>query len=152
MIDLDEFDLVDQLDEDLPDPLAFTPVPLQRARRNGWTPQRQADFIRALAALGNASRAAKAVGMTKQSAYHLAARPGAESFVRAWDMAALMGYETQLSAVIDRALNGVTTPRYYKGKLVGTRHRFDHASAIAAIDSRPPPRMRNKVARSRPPL
>ena len=67
MTGLDELDLLDQL-EDLPDPLAFTPVPLLRTRRNGWTPQRQRDFIRALEATGNVSRAARAVGVTKQSA------------------------------------------------------------------------------------
>jgi hypothetical protein len=65
---------------DLSKPLPeFTPVPL-RARRDGWTPERQFAYVVALAAFGHGGRAAHAVEMTEQSACRLRRRPGAAAF------------------------------------------------------------------------
>jgi hypothetical protein len=128
--------------EDADDLLVFTPVPLT-PRHNGWTPRRQRDFIAALAVMGVVSRAARAVGMTKQAAYKLRARPGAESFATAWDVALAEGYDRAYELAVDQALNGITTPRFYKGRQVGTRHRYDYRLAMAAlIPPRGPPRTR----------
>jgi hypothetical protein len=63
---------------------AFTPVP-GRARRDGWTEERQRAFIAALDGTGCVGRAAAAVGMSRKSAYRLRRRKGAESFAAAWD-------------------------------------------------------------------
>ena len=71
--------------------LAFTPVPAQRKRADGWTPEIQQCFIRALQAMGSVGQAAKAVGMNRRSAYRLIDRPGAESVAAAWDRALSMG-------------------------------------------------------------
>lgn len=130
-------------------PLAFTPVALERVHHNGWTVQRQRDFITALSEMGNVLRAARAVGMTKQAAYALRKRPGAESFASAWDLALHMGYDEMFARAIDRARNGIATPIFYKGKQVATRHSFDYRLAMAALNGSPPPplRSRNKVAR-----
>lgn len=57
----------------------FTPVPL-RYRHDGWTPERQRDYVAALARTGHAGKAARAVGMTEQSAAKLRRRPDAASF------------------------------------------------------------------------
>ena len=129
------------------DPLAFTAVPGAGMRHDGWTPRRQYDFIQALAVMGVVSRAARAVGMSKQSAYKLRDRPGAESLVAAWDVALAMGYDRAYELAVEQARNGITTPRFYKGKQVGTRHRYDHRLAMAALDPPAPPPPRNKVAR-----
>lgn len=69
-------------DEDkafLPAPPAFTPVPV-RHRKDGWTPERQLQYVAALARTGHAGKAARAVGMTEQSAAKLRRRPDAASF------------------------------------------------------------------------
>lgn len=131
------------------DPLAFVPVPLKQVRHDGWTEQRQRDFIAALAAMGSVRHAVRAVGMTKQSAYKLRDRSGAESFAAAWDIALLMRYDAVYDLAMERALKGVTTPLFYRGKQVGTRHHFDHRLAIAALNGTPPmpPALRNKVTR-----
>jgi hypothetical protein len=63
---------------------SFTPVPV-RARRDGWTAERQHAFIAALARTGCVGRAALEVGMSRESAYRLRRRRGAESFAAAWD-------------------------------------------------------------------
>ena len=62
----------------------FLPVPL-RARADGWTPERQAGFIGLLAETGSVAEAARRVGMTRESAWRLRRRVGAESFAHAWD-------------------------------------------------------------------
>ena len=132
------------------DVLAFTPVPLQRVQANGWTPRRQRDFIQSLSVIGNVHRAAKAVGMTKQSAYGLRSRAGAESFAAAWDVALEIGYDRHYEVAIQRARYGIEVPCFYKGKQVGTRRRFDYRLAITVLDANPAPARaspRKKVAR-----
>ncbi len=64
----------------------FYPVPT-RSRRDGWTVQRQTDFLGHLAETGSVMGACEAVGMSRNSAYRLRARPDAESFAAAWDAA-----------------------------------------------------------------
>jgi hypothetical protein len=127
------------------DPLGFTPVPTLRARHDGWSPRHQGDFILALAAMGNVSRAAKAVGRSATSAYNLRKRPGAESFAEAWDTALDMAYDRNLAAAMDRATNGILVERFYRGKLVSTARRFDYRLALAVLAS--PTEPRKKVAR-----
>ena len=63
---------------------SFVPVPV-RARRDGWTAERQVAFIAALARTGCIGKAARAAGMSRESAYRLRRRKGAESFAAAWD-------------------------------------------------------------------
>lgn len=62
----------------------FTPVPC-RARRDGWTADRQRAFIAALACTGCVGKAAREAGMSRESAYRLRRRRGAEGFAAAWD-------------------------------------------------------------------
>ena len=62
---------------------AFNTVPV-RGRKDGWTVERQREFIRLLHVRPNIGEAAKAVGMSRRSAYRLRERPGAESFAAAW--------------------------------------------------------------------
>jgi hypothetical protein len=65
---------------------AFYPVPT-RTRRDGWTIERQADFLGMLAETGSVIGACEALGMSRKSAYRLRALPGGESFAAAWDAA-----------------------------------------------------------------
>lgn len=123
------------------DPFPFTPVPV-RARHDGWTPDRQRQFIHALSIMGVVARAARAVGVSATAAYNLRERPDAAEFAAAWDLALQMGRDRAFEVAIDRAINGVVVPRFYRGKQVGTRHRYDHRLALAAINqpSKPPAR------------
>jgi len=57
----------------------FTPVPL-RHRIDGWTPERQRSYVALLRKSGLAVQAARAVGMTPQSAARLRRRPEGASF------------------------------------------------------------------------
>lgn len=115
------------------DPLAFVPVPTLRARHDGWHPQRQRDFIRVLAATGSVTRAVRAVGSSKQSAYKLRERAHAESFAAAWKVALQMGYDRAFEAAVDQAENGVVVPQFYRGRVIGTYRRHDIRLMIAVL-------------------
>ncbi|MEI4508864.1 hypothetical protein WBQ88_19640 [Sphingopyxis sp. CCNWLW253] len=113
--------------------LAFTPVPQQRCRADGWTPVTQANFIRALEAMGSVGKAARAVGMGRASAYRLRERPDAASFACAWDRAIATGRIHQFSIAMDRALNGVTVVRVFKGGAIDVSGGPDMAIVNAIL-------------------
>ncbi|MGK6319079.1 hypothetical protein [Sphingomonas sp. DT-204] len=119
-----------EAEDELP---AFTPVPMTRSRRDGWTPARQRAFIAALADSGVVAGAARAVGMGATSAYNLRRRPGAESFAAAWDLVQDDARERAFAYVLDQALRGAVWPRLYRGRVVGLVHRFDTRAAMAAL-------------------
>jgi len=90
---------------------AFTPVAQQRHRADGWTPDTQANFIRALSAMGSVGKAERAVGMGRASAYRLRERSHAASFAAAWDSAISTGRMHQFSvAMMDRAIDVSSGP------------------------------------------
>ena len=120
------------LDDDDPLP-EFTPVPLSRSRRDGWTVERQRAFIAALARTGVVAAAARAVGMGVTSAYNLRRRPGAESFARAWTIVETDARERAFAFVADQAINGTTRPRFYRGRFIGMTHRYETRLALAAL-------------------
>lgn len=102
----------------------FDPVRL-RARHDGWTPDRQTEFIEALAACGCVEEASRYVSMTATSAYRLRNRHDAKSFAAAWSAALDVGTKRLDDAAFARALNGVETPIFFQGQQIGVRRRFD---------------------------
>ena len=100
---------------------AFTPVPRQVDRSNGWKPHVQQAFIEALADTGSVKAACERVNRSTHGAYHLRRQPGAEEFAAAWEAAVDLGMRRVEDIAMDRALNGVEVPVYSYGKLVGTR-------------------------------
>ncbi len=94
---------------------AFDPVAVQR-RQDGWTPERQADFIAALSECGCVDEACKRVGMGTSSAYALRRRLEAQSFRLAWDAALDVAIERLADAAVSRAIKSVSTPVFYKGE------------------------------------
>lgn len=117
-----------------PDSIPFTPAPSATNRRDGWTAERQRRFIELLALTGAITAAARGVGKSAWSAYKLRERPGAEEFARAWDIAQQMAGDRVYAQAIDRALNGVEVPRFYRGRQVGTVRRPDYRLAHKVLD------------------
>ena len=117
----------------------FYPVPT-RTRRDGWTVQRQADFLGMLAETGSVMGACEAVGMSRKSAYALRARPGAESFAAAWDAALGAPVRKVTAPDLDfLALRGPRPPGHVPrplSRIVGPARRFRAAAAGAAARSR----------------
>ena len=108
----------------------------EHERHNGWTPARQAAFLRELAATHNVSAAARAVGMSRQSAYKLRTRLQGAPFDKAWEAAFLTRFDALAEAALDRALHGVEVPHYYNGELVGTSRRYDERLTLALLAAR----------------
>jgi hypothetical protein len=120
---------------DLPlDALAFAPAPV-RARKDGWTAARQIAFINRLALTGSPGAAARAVGMSRESAYRLRARPGAAGFAAAWDEALGWGESRAIDLGMERAILGEAVPVMYRGRRIGTRLRYDNCLVIATLNA-----------------
>jgi hypothetical protein len=58
-----------------------------KVRRDGWTAERQLRFLDALGRTRSVTRAARAAGMSRESAYRLRRRREAALFAAAWDQA-----------------------------------------------------------------
>lgn len=138
------------MEQEPDDPFDFTPV-ATALRADGWSAARQRDFIAELATHGGVAAAARAVGMTPQSARRLRARPDAASFVRAWEAAVEQGRCVALDEAMRIAREGRLVPVIRRGKLIGHRRcfdsrllfaacygapmqRFDYAAAVARLD------------------
>jgi hypothetical protein len=119
--------------------VTFTPVPV-RPRSDGWTRQKQVDFIQALAATACVEEACRAVGMSDRSAYALRSRPRARSFRGAWDAALDIGMQRLEQAAFGRAVQGVARPVFYKGEQVGEWREYDERLAMFLLRYRRPDR------------
>ncbi len=119
----------------------FRPVPV-RARRDGWTVRRQCAFLAELYFTGSVAAAARAVGMTRESAHRLRVRPGAESFAAAWDrVLAQPGAgridepqvdhrkitDCDLAARMER---GFVKPVIYRGRMTAIKERADNTTLL----------------------
>ncbi len=90
-----------------------------------WCSARMADFLRGLAVTQCVAEAARAVGMSRQSAYRLRARLKGQPFDIAWEAAFQHGYDELAQVALERALHGTEVPVFHKGELVGSYRRFD---------------------------
>ena len=124
--------LVDITDE----PIAFTPVPRQRNRRNGWTECAQRAFIAALEECGCIARSARAVGMSPRSVYRLLEAEGADSFAAAVDQAVARGVERVRGEAMLRALHGSWVPVVRRGRVVRMEFRHNDKLAIGILSGR----------------
>ncbi len=98
--------------------------PARAAHHNSWDRTKMTTFLRELAASQSVSQAASAVGLSRQSAYKLRDRLVGTPFALGWEVALEAGI-THPHAMLDRAINGVEVPHYYKGELVGTSRQYD---------------------------
>jgi hypothetical protein len=124
---------------------AFYPVPT-RTRRDGWTAERQADFLGMLAETGSVIGACEAVGMSRKSAYRLRALPGAGSFAAAWD------------AALGLPGRKVTSPRHnpvnchplvrlvmFRGRYRGAWYNAASGALVSSVRRRERPRQDDKM-------
>ena len=123
--------------DDLPDFLRFTPVAM-RARHDGWTEAAQRRFILSLARGDGPSVAARREGKSRQTAYALRKKEGAESFAAAWDAAQdfARGIGVALKAALpDMRDDVMLVPRYYRGRLIGFVQRSDHRALFRTLSA-----------------
>lgn len=119
---------------------AFTPVPL-RPRRDGWSPVRQAEFLGLLAQTRCVSKAAALVGKSRESAYRLRGKAGAEEFAAAWD--AILGVpgaadikgcaKVTLESLIQQIRQDRYRPILRGGRYVATIKKPDNSALLALL-------------------
>jgi hypothetical protein len=96
----------------LPEPETYDPaeyrwVPVRRRPRyDGWTEEKQRRFIEVLADTGLVGHAAKAVGMSRESARQLRRSPHGAAFDRAWDAARRHAGRELEDIAFERAIEG----------------------------------------------
>jgi hypothetical protein len=116
--------------------LRFRPVPV-RARRDGWTPALQRRFILNLARGMGPAEAARRLGRSRQTAYALRVKAGAEAFAAAWDAAVEFarraGAMPRPPLPTERGIETIWVPRYYRGRLVGFVAREDVRGAMRRL-------------------
>jgi hypothetical protein len=104
--------------------LDFEPVP-RKARYDGWTPERQRAFIAALAETGSVKAACRRINMSQEGAYYLRRQNGADSFRAAWAAALDHGVQNLADIAIDRAIEGVSVPVFFRGEQVGEKRWYN---------------------------
>jgi hypothetical protein len=108
-------------------------TPQLRARIDGWTPERQRLFCETLADCGLVIHAAKAVGMSPQSAYTLRRRVEGRSFALAWDAAFFLARQRLIDDAIAGAVEGNVDVIIKDGEVIGERRRKDSRVLLGAI-------------------
>ncbi len=114
---------------DAADRLAFEPVPL-RHRHDGLTPQKQREFVEALADCGVVREAAARIGISEQAINRVRRRPDARDFDRACEAAHMFGARRLRSIAWERAIEGTLKCHYYRGELVGQERVYDNRLLI----------------------
>ncbi len=125
-------------------PPFFHPVAL-RTRRDGWTVARQCGFLAQLYVGGSVAAAARAVGMSRASAYRLRGRAGAEDFAWGWDHVLTPPGSgrrarfrpdwrkvTQM-ALVERLESGLVQPVLYRGEMKGIRWKPDDSALFRLL-------------------
>lgn len=125
----------------------FTPVPSQRNRHDGWTPERQRGFIEALADTGSVEAACRHVNMSTAGAYRIRRLPEATSFREAWAAALDLGVQRLEDVAMERALNGVEEPYCVRGEEVFTRTRYNDRLLMFMLRNRAPDRFGHSATR-----
>ena len=115
---------------------AFTAVPRQRERHDGWTPERQRRFIAALADTGSVKAAAHAVNMTPEGAYLLRRHEQGGEFRKAWEAALACGVQQLEDIAMERARYGIEVPVYHFGAVVGTRRVYNDSLLMFLLRNR----------------
>ncbi|QDZ08938.1 hypothetical protein FPZ24_16865 [Sphingomonas panacisoli] len=110
------------------DPADYRWVPVRRTPRyDGWTEEKQRRFIETLADTGLVGAAAKAVGMSRNSAYKLRRSGHGGAFARAWDAARHHAGGLIEDIAFERAIEGVEHEVYNDcGEVVGARLVHDN--------------------------
>ena len=105
--------------------LSFAPYVHRAPRRNSITPQRQREFIAALAATGIVTQAALSIGASLEALYRLRNQPGAEGFAAAWEAAIDRGIARLEDCALERAIHGVERVVMRRGEVVGRWVHYD---------------------------
>jgi hypothetical protein len=123
--------LSDCLDESLAETF---PAGGRKPRHDGWTPEAVSGFVRHLAATGIVEHAARAVGLSAQSAYAFRNRRQGRAFARMWDAVLVHRARARVASELQaRSIAGCVSIRKRDGVVVGEYHYYDNRLAMALL-------------------
>lgn len=108
----------------------------RRPRHDGWTIERQKNFIETLAATASVVDACRYVGLSKQSANKLYGR--SPQFRAAWDDALKASVGVLAATAFDRAVNGTQEQVWHNGRMIGFREKHHDRLLIYLLRVRDP--------------
>jgi hypothetical protein len=108
----------------------------RRARHDGWTIERQKEFIETLAATASVSDACRYVGLSRQSAHKLYQR--SPQFRAAWDDALKASVNVLAATAFDRAVNGTQEQVWHEGRMVGFKEKHHDRLLLYLLRVRDP--------------
>lgn len=112
--------------------------PPRRHRRDGFSPERQEEFVRHLRDTGSMTDAAKLTGISRSTAYNLYNSPDAAAFRAAVDEALDATQGLLEATALERAIKGQEEIVYYKGRRVGVRWKYDNRLLMSLLRARNP--------------
>ena len=107
-----------------------------RSLHDGFGPERQHEYLIALAECGSVEEACRRVGISHTAAYALRRRGDAIHFRRAWEAALDFAVSRIADAAFARALHGTVRPIFYKGEQVGERRHYDERLTMFILRTR----------------
>ena len=112
---------------------AFTPVPLRARSGTGV----KAEFLGLLAQTRCVSKAAALVGKSRESAYRLRGKAGAEEFAAAWDAILGVPESRQRKVTLESLIRQIRQDRYRPilrgGRYVATIKKPDNSALLALL-------------------
>jgi hypothetical protein len=116
--------------------ILFAAVPLKRKRRHGWSERNQRLFVAALARTASIGQAVKVVGLSRRSLYTLIAKPEAEQFAKAIDMALSFARDRLRTYALSRGLEEEQlVPVVRRGRVVRHELKRNDRLAVAALNA-----------------
>ncbi len=135
------------------DPADYRWVPVRRRPRyDGWTDEKQRRFIEVLADTGIVTVAAKAVGMSRESANRLRRSPHGAAFARAWDAAREHSGSALEDIAFERAIEGVEHNVFDEyGNVICTKRVYNDRLLQFLLRNLKPERYGRDAQRAAPP-
>ena len=112
------------------------------------TPEKETAFLAALAETCNVTRACKAVGVNRNTAYDWRDRD--PEFAKRWDRARAIGADALEDEAMRRAKEGLLEPVFHQGRAIGTIRKYSDTLTIFLLKGAKPEKYaeRSKVEAS----
>jgi hypothetical protein len=114
-----------------------TPPP-RRHRRDGFSPERQEEFVGHLRGTASWTDAARLTGISRSTAYNLYNSPDAAGFRAAVDEALKCTDGLLEATALERAIKGHEEIVWYQGRRVGVRWKADNRLLMSLLRARNP--------------
>lgn len=114
------------------------------ANRTKLTTLRRAKFLKVLAASGNVTCAAVAIGMRREYLYEVRARN--KAFAKLWDKAVELGVKAMEDEATRRAVEGWDEPVFYQGVQMAVQRKYSDNLLMFRLKAQLPEKYRDRTS------